>query len=223
MSADQLERRLEYKFVSPTLLVQALTHRSCGVPNNERLEFLGDSVLNCAVSAVLYGRYPRLKEGELSRLRASLVRQDALCEVARALSLKDFIRLGEGELKSGGLQRPSILADAVEAVVGAIFLDGGYAAAEAATLRMLSPLFESVDPKAHGKDAKTLLQEFLQSRRIPVPTYSVVATRGSAHSRQFDVACEVPQLELTTIGSGSTRRAAEQEAASLAYKQLQER
>jgi ribonuclease-3 len=223
MRADRLEQRLEYRFVTPALLIQALTHRSCGVPNNERLEFLGDSVLNCAVSAALHSRFPGLKEGELSRLRANLVCQDALCDVARSLSLQEFIRLGEGELKSGGMQRPSILADTVEAILGAVFLDGGYAEAEAVTLRIFAPLFEAVDPKAHGKDAKTLLQEVLQSRRIAVPTYTVVATRGADHSREFDVECTVPQIDLSTTGTGLTRRAAEQEAAHQAYKKLQKR
>ena len=217
-----LQERIGYKFSSSELLVQALTHRSHGNSHNERLEFLGDSVLSCAVSAALYRRFSRLTEGELSRMRASLVRQDSLHQVALSLSLTDAIRLGEGELKSGGLQRPSILADTVEAILGAVFLDGGYVAAEAVTLRIFGFLLDSLNPKAHGKDAKTLLQEALQSKRIAVPQYAVVSTQGAAHSRVFEVECIIAELQLRTTGSGSTRRFAEQEAALQAYKKLRE-
>jgi len=215
-----LEARIGYKFSRPELLAQALTHRSHGNTHNERLEFLGDSVLSCAVSAALYRRFSRLKEGELSRMRASLVRQDSLHQVALSISLSEALRLGEGELKSGGLQRPSILADAVEAILGAVFLDGGYDAAEAVTTRTFGFLLESLNPKAHGKDSKTLLQEVLQAKKLPVPTYSVVSTEGAAHSRIFSVECVVADLQLRTTGVGPTRRLAEQEAALRAFKKL---
>jgi len=216
----RIEAQIGYHFSHQDLLVRALTHRSHGNSHNESLEFLGDSVLSCAISTALYRRFSRLKEGELSRMRASVVRQDSLHQVALSISLPDAIRLGEGELKSGGAQRPSILADAVEAILGAVFLDGGYEAAEAVTQRTFGFLLDSLNPQAHGKDSKTLLQEVLQSRKLAVPKYSVVQTQGAAHCRVFDVECVIVELQLRTTGTGSTRRLAEQEAALHAFKKL---
>ena len=289
-----------YRFRNADLLRQALTHRSFGVPHNERLEFLGDGVLNCVVAATLFEHFPQLPEGDLSRLRASLVNQQTLFEIAQHAGLGGQLRLGEGELKSGGAQRPSILADALEALIGAAFLDGGFAAAQAMVLHlferfpqlpegdlsrlraslvnqqtlfeiaqhgglggqlllgegelksggaqrpsiladalealigaafldggfaaaqaMVLHLFErqlrEADPQTIGKDAKTLLQEFLQARRIALPQYTVVATAGEAHEQNFRVECAIPELNIRTHGEGSSRRSAEQVAARQAY------
>jgi ribonuclease-3 len=206
-----------YSFGNTALLRQALTHRSFGVPHNERLEFLGDGVLNCVVAAVLFERFSQMPEGELSRLRASLVNQQSLFEVAQRIGLGSQLLLGEGELKSGGAQRPSILADALEALIGATFLDGGFAAAQALVLRLLEGQFAAADPQVVGKDAKTLLQEFLQARRIALPQYSVIATAGEAHEQSFRVECAIPELNIRTQGEGSSRRSAEQVAARRAY------
>ena len=220
MDRKRLQQRIGYSFSRPELLAQALTHRSHSAPHNERLEFLGDSVLNCVVAAELFGRFGGLPEGDLSRLRAHLVRQEALHQVAQTLALGDHLRLGEGELKSGGFTRPSILADALEAVIGAIFLDGGFAAAQGTIVRLYQPLLAGLDPKTLEKDPKTLLQELLQARRIALPQYSVVATRGAAHSQNFEVECLIPELSVRTTGSGSSRRTAEQEAAMRAFEQI---
>jgi ribonuclease-3 len=206
-----------YSFGNAALLRQALTHRSFGVPHNERLEFLGDGVLNCVVAAVLFERFSQMPEGELSRLRASLVNQQSLFEVAQRIGLGSQLLLGEGELKSGGAQRPSILADALEALIGATFLDGGFAAAHALVLRLFEGQFAAADPQIVGKDAKTLLQEFLQARRIALPQYSVIATAGEAHEQSFRVECAIPELNIRTQGEGSSRRSAEQVAARRAY------
>jgi ribonuclease-3 len=220
MDLERLQRALGYQFTSPQLLREALTHRSHGTPHNERLEFLGDGVLNCVVAAELYARFGRLREGELSRLRAHLVQQQSLYRVAQRLELGPQLRLGEGELKSGGYSRPSILADALEAVIGAIFLDGGFDAVRS-TLRALfaEPLAE-LDPKSFGKDPKTRLQELLQSRRIAVPKYAVVGTRGAAHNQRFEVECLISELDVRTVGAGASRRAAEQEAALRAFETI---
>jgi ribonuclease-3 len=220
VSPDFLRRRIGYGFSRPELLVQALTHRSHGIPHNERLEFLGDSVLNCVIAGYLFERFADLPEGDLSRLRAHLVRQDALHEVAQALGLGEHLRLGEGELKSGGVARPSILADAFEAVIGAIFLDGGFLAARDAVLRLCRPVLAALDHGTLAKDPKTLLQELLQARRIALPQYAVVATHGAAHSQNFEVECVIPELSVRTKGSGRSRRTAEQEAASRAFEQI---
>lgn len=222
MKPDALQDGLGYRFRDPRLLQQALTHRSHSTPHNERLEFLGDGVLNCIIAAELYTRFASLREGELSRLRASLVREQRLHEVAAGLSLGDCLRLGEGELKSGGFRRPSILADALEAVIGAVFLDGGFDAARALVLRLYLPLLETVDPRSADKDPKTQLQEWLQSRRYALPQYTVVATRGAAHDQRFEVECVVRELDLRTTGSGTSRRLAEQEAARAAYERVQQ-
>jgi ribonuclease-3 len=217
---ERLQHRIGYTFGRAELLSQALTHRSHGVPHNERLEFLGDSVLNCVIAAELFLRFGRLTEGDLSRLRANLVRQEALHQVAQGLALGEHLRLGEGELKSGGSARPSILADAFEALVGAVFLDGGFAAARETIRRLYEPLLAGLDPKTLGKDPKTLLQELLQARRIALPQYSVVATQGAAHNQQFEVECLIAELSVRTLGSGGTRRAAEQDAAMRAFEKI---
>ena len=211
-----LERALGYKFTARSLLQQAVTHRSYGAPHYERLEFLGDSMLNCVIAAQLYARFPALREGDLSRLRANLVRQDTLHKVAEGLKLGDFLQLGEGELKSGGFRRPSILADAFEATLGAIFLDGGFAAVEETIIRLYADLFDSIDPRNTGKDPKTLLQELLQGRHMSLPVYVLLSTHGEAHAQKFEVECSLPELKIHTTGIGNSRRAAEQEAAQAA-------
>ena len=220
MRLERLQQRIGHRFARQKLFDQALTHRSYGAPHNERLEFLGDSVLNCVVAAELFERFSGLPEGDLSRMRAHLVRQEVLHRVAQALGLGEHLQLGEGEVKSGGFARPSILADAFEALVGAIFLDGGFAAARESILLLYQPLLESLDPDTLGKDPKTLLQELLQGRRIALPLYSVITTRGAAHNREFEVECLIPGLSVRTTGSGGTRRAAEQEAALRAFEKI---
>jgi ribonuclease-3 len=216
-----LQERLGYRFGSEAMLRQALTHRSHGATHNERLEFLGDSVLNCAVASLLYERFGSLDEGDLSRVRANLVKQQTLFEIAQRLELSACLLLGEGEQRSGGFRRPSILADTLEAVFGAIFIDGGFDAAQQAIRRQYEPVLRNVDPNTLGKDAKTLLQEWLQSRKIPLPVYSVVATHGAAHNQLFEVECAVPRLSIQVLGGGGSRRAAEQAAAKLALEQVQ--
>lgn len=223
MSVDRLQRDLGHPFRDPTLLQQALTHRSFGQPNNERLEFLGDSILNCVTSIALFERFGALREGELSRLRASLVRQEALHRIALQLQLGDCLRLGEGELKSGGFRRPSILADAVEAIFAAVFLDSDFAGAKAVIDRLYAPLLDEVNPKAPSKDPKTALQEWLQGKRLPLPTYTMVEVTGEAHAQEFEVACEVERYKLRTIGRGTSRRIAEQQSAELALAQLRKK
>jgi ribonuclease-3 len=215
-----LERALGYKFTERGLLQQAVTHRSYGAPHNERLEFLGDSMLNCVVAAQLYARFPALREGDLSRLRANLVRQDTLHKVADGLKLGDYLQLGEGELKSGGFRRPSILADAFEATLGAIFLDSGFSAVEETIVRLYVELFNGIDPRNTGKDPKTLLQEVLQGRHMSLPVYVLLSTYGEAHAQKFEVECSVPELRIRTTGTGSSRRAAEQEAAQAAINMI---
>jgi ribonuclease-3 len=216
MNLQLLQTRLAYTFRDSGLLQQALTHRSHSSLHNERLEFLGDSVLNCVVASILYERFNGLPEGDLSRLRANLVKQQSLFEIAQKLELSNFLRLGEGELKSGGFRRPSILADTLEALLGAIFLDSGFDAARDVIRAFYIPLLDSVDPRTLGKDAKTLLQEFLQSKKIALPTYNVVATHGAAHSQEFEIECLVPKLGIQVFGRGGSRRAGEQAAARLA-------
>jgi ribonuclease-3 len=216
-----LQERLGYVFEKPDLLMQALTHRSHSKKNNERLEFLGDSVLNCTVAEILYERYHDLDEGDLSRVRANLVKQQALYEIAQALQLSDCLRLGEGELKSGGFKRPSILADTFEAIVGAIFLDSGFESSKKVLRKWYSQILEHVDPRTLGKDDKTLLQEYLQGHQLPLPIYNVVATTGVAHNQQFEVECSIPSLKITLNGKGASRRAAEQAAAKLSLEAAQ--
>ena len=211
-------RQLGHAFSEPGLLQRALTHRSYAPEHYERLEFLGDSILGCTIAKYLYTAFPELSEGDLSRLRSNLVKESTLVMFAQQLNLGGLIRLGEGELKSGGHRRPSILADAVEALIGAIFLDGGYEAAERAVLNLFVPYLETVDRMTLGKDAKTLLQEYLQARRQPLPVYSVLDTQGVAHEQVFHVQCTLPSLDITTRGEGSSRRNAEQQAALAAYQ-----
>jgi ribonuclease-3 len=223
MSDDGLASRLGYPFQQPRLLRQALTHRSFGTPHNERLEFLGDAVLNCAIAALLFERFPGLPEGHLSRLRAGLVNQDSLSALAQGLDLGAELKLGEGELKSGGFRRPSILADALEAILGAVYLDGGFDAAAALVRRLFQARLQAIDPKILGKDPKTLLQEHLQGRRLALPRYTVLSVEGEAHDQHFHVECAIPELSIRTLGDGPSRRAAEQSAARAAYDLAQGR
>ena len=220
MKPHSLEAALGHRFGRPELLRQALTHRSFGCPHNERLEFLGDSVLNCAVAAYLHQRFADLKEGELSRLRASLVRQETLADIAQSLALGDFLRLGEGELKSGGTRRPSMLADALEAIFGAIYVDAGFDAARAVIEHLYAPAASRIDPNDDGKDPKTALQEILQGRHLPLPRYGFLATHGEAHVQQFEVECVIPDLGVRSTGTGGSRRIAEQQAAQRAIAEI---
>ena len=215
-----LARRLGHAFTDPQLMRQALTHRSHGGADNERLEFLGDGLLNCIVAVLLYESFPRIDEGGLSRLRARLVRQESLALIAPNLGLSDHLLLGEGELKSGGFRRPSILADTLEALVGAVFLDAGFEAARQVVGSLMADAIAGLDPKAEDRDPKTRLQEVLQSRRISLPVYRVLATRGAAHEQQFEVACEISTFQISAVALGSSRRAAEQLAAEQALQQL---
>jgi len=221
MSRDRLQSALGYQFSDASLLCQALTHRSFGTPHNERLEFVGDSVLNCVVARALFDRFADLDEGTLSRLRAGLVKQDALHAHALSLSLGDLLRLGEGELRSGGHRRPSILADALEAVFGAIFLEAGFDAASGVIGRLYSASIAAIDPRTAGKDPKTALQEWLQARRHPLPHYEMAQVRGEAHAQEFEVSCRIPALMLETKGRGASRRAAEQQAARAALDRIE--
>jgi ribonuclease-3 len=216
----QLAARLGHQFNHPALLQQALTHRSHGGVNYERLEFLGDSVLNCVVAGLLYSRFPKLPEGDLSRLRSHLVKESTLNELALTLDLGSHLLLGEGESRSGGARRPSVLADALEAVIGAAYLDGGFTAAELVVTRLYQDRLTGLDPQSLGKDPKTLLQEHLQGRKIALPQYTVLATEGEAHCQTFRVECSIPALSIRTQGEGGSRRAAEQLAAQSAYEKI---
>ncbi|MFM1906820.1 MAG: hypothetical protein RLZZ591_497 [Pseudomonadota bacterium] len=215
-----LQRRLQHTFSNPALLMRALTHRSFSSDHNERLEFLGDSVLNLAVADLLFERLANLPEGDLSRVRANLVKQDTLHHLAVELNLPVHIRLGEGEMRSGGRKRPSILADALEAVIGAVYLDAGFGSARALVHRLFSRLEINPSMQAIGKDAKTELQEWLQGRKMKLPSYRVVATLGEAHKQSFDVECLIAEMDLTQRGIGTSRRAGEQAAAAAMLKQL---
>jgi ribonuclease III len=208
-----LQRRLGHAFGDPALLQRALTHRSFGAEHNERLEFLGDAVLSLAISALLYERFAASPEGDLTRVRAHLVREDTLHKVALALRLPEVLRLSDGEMRGGGALRPSMLADATEALIGAVFQDAGFEAARALVQRLFGELILASDADAVGKDAKTELQEWLQARRLPVPAYRIAATRGQAHAQTFEVECAVATLGLVETGIGRSRRTAEQEAA----------
>jgi ribonuclease-3 len=219
MDLESFAERIGHRFSDPDLLVRAFTHRSHSAAHNERLEFLGDSVVNCVVALSLYRKFPHLSEGELSRLRASLVSQPSLARIAQTHDFGALLRLGEGEVRSGGARRPSMLADAVEAVIGAAFLDGGFAVARAVVEKLFGDTLDKLDPRTSGKDPKTQLQEYLQSRRMSLPLYSVTATRGEAHEQLFEVECEIPELGIRTRGEGTSRRSAEQEAARAAYQE----
>ena len=205
---SELQIRLSYAFRQNALLQQAVTHRSFSADHNERLEFLGDSVLNLSVAHLLFTQLANLPEGDLSRVRANLVKQDTLHQLAKTLDL------GEGEMRSGGQNRPSILADALEAIIGAVYLDGGYKDAQALVERLFAQVDIKPDMQAVGKDPKTELQEWLQGRKLALPKYTVVGTSGAAHRQQFEVSCEVTELRQTQQGSGASRRAAEQAAAA---------
>jgi ribonuclease III len=212
-SLAALQKRLGHHFADLALLNRALTHRSAGAEHNERLEFLGDAVLQTSISALLYARFAGSDEGDLTRVRAHLVREDSLARVALALGLPEVLRLSEGEARGGGARRPSILADALEALIGATFLDGGHAAAQALVERLFGEVIAVTDIESWAKDAKTELQEWLQARKLSVPAYRIVATRGQSHAQTFDVECAVPALGLAEHGEGKSRRAAEQDAA----------
>jgi ribonuclease III len=217
---NALQTRLQHEFKNSGLLRQALTHRSYAADHNERLEFLGDSVLNLAVADLLYMRLSDLPEGDLSRVRANLVKQDTLHRLAVDIGLPVLIRLGEGEMRSGGQKRPSILADALEAVIGAVYLDAGFAAAQQLVHRLFKSVEINANMEAIGKDPKTELQEWLQGRKMKVPLYRVVATLGAAHKQTFDVECEIVELNLTERGIGISRRAGEQAAAAVMLQTL---
>lgn len=222
MKHAALCKRLGYQFLQPQLLQRALTHRSYGAVHNERLEFLGDSVLNCVIAKYLYDTFPDLPEGDLSRLRSNLVNQQTLAILAQQLNLGEQLLLGEGERKSAGFRRPSILADGLEAVFGAVLLDANFAAAEKVVLGLYVPFIAQTDLQSLGKDAKTLLQEHLQGRKLPLPQYNVIEIQGEAHAQTFVVSCEVAQLGLITRGEGGSRRIAEQIAAERAYQKIKE-
>ena len=209
-----LQKRLQHEFANPKLLAQALTHRSFSSDHNERVEFLGDSVLNLAVAGLLYEQLSELPEGDLSRVRANLVKQDTLHHLAVVLGLPDLLRLGEGEARSGGKNRPSMLADALEAVIGAVYLDAGYDKADQLVRRLFKDVQVNPQMKAIGKDPKTELQEWLQGRKMRVPAYTVVGTLGAAHQQTFEVQCEITEFGRAERGTGNSRRAGEQAAAS---------
>ena len=218
-----LETAIAYTFKELTLLEQALTHRSYGRNHYERLEFIGDSILNAVVAEALYQAFPDLPEGDLSRLRANLVCLDQLVRVAEELSLHRYLRLGEGELKSGGQHRPSILADTVESLYGAIWRDGGFEQARQVILASFTSRIAAINLQQlpSAKDAKTRLQEWLQGNRFELPTYEQPSISGAAHAQRFEVLCRIPQLEVAAHGHGATRRAAEQQAAEQVLTQLQ--
>ena len=218
-----LQQRLHHRFANPALLQRALTHRSHSADHNERLEFLGDSVLGLGVAHMLYEALGDGAEGDLSRLRAQLVRQDSLHRLALELGLPPLLRLGEGEMRSGGQRRPSILADALEAIIGAVYLDGGHAPADALVRRLFEQVEISPAMSAAAKDAKTALQEWLQGRKMRLPQYEVARVLGAAHRQTFEVVCQVAELGLDALGEGASRRAAEQAAATSMLEKLQNR
>ncbi|MGM0915159.1 MAG: ribonuclease III [Pseudomonadota bacterium] len=218
---NAFSRRLGHDFGDPSLLELAMTHRSFGGQNNERLEFLGDSIVNFVIAEALFRRFPEAREGQLSRLRARLVKGQTLAELAREMGFGEHLRLGSGEMKSGGHRRESILADAVEAIIGAIYLDAGMEAVRARILSWYAARLEEISLQDTQKDPKTRLQEFLQSRQVPLPRYEVVNVEGEAHAQTFTVECHVELLEKHTTGIGSSRRHAEQQAAEVALKQLE--
>jgi ribonuclease-3 len=219
-SLERLQSGLGYRFSDASLLALALTHRSCGARNNERLEFLGDSILNHIVAEALYQRFTGASEGELSRMRATLVKGETLADIARELDLGEYVRLGPGELKSGGHRRDSILADAFESLVGAVLLDGGIEACRACVLSLVESRLADLSPRAAGKDPKTRLQEYLQGRGKPLPEYRTLDVSGEDHAQQFSVVCSLPELKVEREGSGSSRRRAEQAAAGACLKAL---
>jgi ribonuclease-3 len=220
MTLDSLQRKIGYQFDQVALLQQALTHRSFASINNERLEFLGDGVLNFIVAHQLFDRFPKLPEGDLSRLRAQLVKEATLFEIAQSLKIGELLHLGEGELKSAGWRRPSILSDALEAIIGAAYLEGGFSAAEALVLKLYTEKLANIDPDSIDKDATSKLQEYLQSKKIDLAEYQIISIEGEAHAQTFKVSCEVQKLKVATLGTGTSRRNAEQQAAQLALDKI---
>ena len=220
MSLERLQKQLGYEFKQPALLKQALTHRSYASNNNERLEFLGDGVLNFIVAHQLYQRFQKLPEGDLSRLRAQLVKEATLFEIALTLKIGELLNLGEGELKSAGWRRPSILSDALEAIIGATYLDSGFDAVETLVCKLYEERLKNIDPKSIDKDAKSKLQEYLQSKKMDLADYSIISTEGEAHAQTFKVSCIINKLKITTLGEGTSRRNAEQQAAELALEKI---
>ena len=219
--ANRLQRKLEYQFKSMDFMTLALTHRSANALHNERLEFLGDSILSFVIADDLYHRFPKVDEGDMSRMRATLVRGKTLAELGREFELGDYLLLGPGELKSGGYRRDSILADCVEALIGAIYLDSGIEVARQVVLAWYKSRLDTIEPGINQKDPKTRLQECLQGCRLPLPAYTVVKVQGEAHNQEFTVQCDVSGLDKPVIGKGGSRRKAEQAAAELALVQLQ--
>jgi len=216
----RLERKIGHTFVDEDLLKRAITHRSAGSRHNERLEFLGDSILSLVIAEALYHRFPDVSEGDMSRMRATLVREKTLAELAREFDLGEYLILGPGELKSGGFRRESILADTVEALIGAIFLDVGIEQIRTLLLQWYASRLDEIRPGADQKDPKTRLQELLQGKRKPLPSYAVVKVKGEAHNQEFTVQCEIEGVDVTVVGVGSSRRKAEQAAAEKALEQL---
>jgi ribonuclease-3 len=222
IAIDNLIGWIGYQFKKPTLLTQALTHRSFSGINNERLEFLGDGALNFIIANQLYIRFSKLPEGDLSRLRAQLVKESTLSEIAFSMNIGDALKLGEGELKSAGWRRPSILADALEAIIGAVYVDGGFSAAEALVLKLYEEKLINIDPKTIDKDAKSQLQEYLQGKKVDLPDYKVISIDGEAHAQNFKIECIIEKLNITSFGEGTSRRIAEQQAAQLALEKITE-
>ena len=220
---EDLQKRFGYVFRNPKLLRRAVTHRSFASEHNERLEFLGDSVLDCVIGNALFKREDHFTEGQLSRVRSNLVCEKMLAGIARRMELADFLLMGEGEKRSGGAERPSILADAMEAIFGAVFCDGGFEAAERVILGVYHEELAALTPETLSKDPKTMLQELLQGERYARPEYFLVGSSGPAHDRTFDCGCRIPELGITTTGQAGSRRAAEQIAAKLAYDRALER
>jgi ribonuclease-3 len=217
---EQIEKILNYNFNDKSLLELALTHRSYQGKNNERLEFLGDSILNFVIAESLYKKFDLLPEGDLSRLRSQLVKSATLSEIGILLKLGDFLILGEGELKSSGWRRPSILADSVESIIGAVYIDGGIIASNNLILSWFKEKIDSINPNDIKKDSKSILQELLQAKKIPLPDYSVVSIEGEAHCQHFKISCSIPKLGLSVEGEGSSRKIAEQSAADEVVKKL---
>lgn len=217
---DRLQRKINYTFQNRALLLQSLTHRSASSKHNERLEFLGDSILSFVIADALYKRFPKVDEGDMSRMRATLVRGNTLAEIAREFDLGECLRLGPGELKSGGFRRDSILADTVEAIIGAIYIDSNIDNVQSLILRWYQERLDLISPGDKQKDPKTRLQEYLQGRRLPLPNYLVTQVRGEAHDQEFTIECQITGVEQPLVGKGTSRRKAEQSAAEAALKKL---
>ena len=217
---NQLSKRLNYRFENRELLQQSLTHRSAGNPHNERLEYLGDSILGFIMARYLYDKFPELPEGKLTRMRSSLVKGETLAGIAREMQLGEVIRLGPGEMKSGGFSRDSILSDAVEAVIGALYLEAGIEKTEEMVLMWFESRLTVLDPDYHPKDNKTRLQEYMQGKRLPLPEYQVIQITGKSHNQRFFVSCKIQELDVPVEGEGTSRRKAEQDAAQKVIRKL---